>query len=160
MPLVELLQGVSQWRDIEDAAHTLWQATLSPNLSAIAIAMRNHYQNPHLSILELNTGLSRSRRAVVVCNGEKITIAFLGSDSNELHMKMWFFAKGLGLFDIPYPVYENGNQVHSFFRDMWHGMRQATYSAISRAVEEIAARRATPKQIIVTGYSMGGGISM
>ncbi|PVI05632.1 hypothetical protein DM02DRAFT_685435 [Periconia macrospinosa] len=160
MPLVRLQEGPSQWKDIKDAADTLWRSTLTPDISAVATALQDHYQNPNLSVSELNTGLNVSRRAIVVCNGEKITIAFLGSDPNELHMNLWTDAKGPAWWNVPYPVYENGNRVHSFFRDMWLGMRLATYDALSSVVEDIAARGATPKQIIVTGYSMGGGISI
>ena len=73
-------------------------------------------------------------------------------------MNTW--TDGSGWLGIPYPVFENGNRIHSFFRDMWHAMRQATFDALDSAVQDMAARGATPKQIIVTGFSMGGGISM
>ncbi|OAL45382.1 hypothetical protein IQ07DRAFT_684305 [Pyrenochaeta sp. DS3sAY3a] len=160
MPLVRLQDGPSQWKDIEDAASTLWRSTLFPDISVIATLLQDHYRNPNLRVSELKTRLSISRRGIVVCSAEKITIAFLGSDPNELHKSLWTDAKGPAWWDFPYPVYENGNRVHSFFRDMWHGMRQETYEALSSAVDEMAARGATPKQIIVTGFSMGGGISI
>lgn len=160
MPLVRLQDGPSQWKDIEDAVNILWRSTLTPDISAVATALQDHYQNPNLSVSELNTVLNASRRGIVVCNSEKITIAFLGSDPNELHMNLWTDAKGPAWWHFPYPVHENGNRVHSFFRDMWHGMRVETYNALSSAVDDMAARGATPKQIIVTGFSMGGGISM
>ncbi|KAF2006155.1 hypothetical protein P154DRAFT_559300 [Amniculicola lignicola CBS 123094] len=160
MPLVKLQDGPSQWKDIEDAAGILWRSTLTPDISAVATALQDHYQNPNLIVSELKTGFNVSRRAVVVCNSEKITIAFLGSDPKELHKNWWINAKGPAFWDWPYPVYENGNRIHSFFRDMWYGVRLATYGALSSAVEDMAARGATPKQIIVTGFSMGGGISI
>ncbi|CAI6327759.1 unnamed protein product [Periconia digitata] len=160
MPLVELQDGPWEWWDIKDAADILWRSTLDPDIHNIASALQSHYQNPQLEVTELITGINASRRGIVVCNGEKITIAFLGCDSNELHMNMWVFAKGPSWWDIPYPVYENGHQVHSFFRDMWHAMRIAAYDAINMAVESMAARGSSPKQIIITGFSMGGGISI
>jgi hypothetical protein len=115
----------------------LWRSTLTPDISAIATALQDHYQNQNLSVSELHTGLNVSRRGIMVCDGEKIAIAFLGTDPNELHMNLWTDAKGPAWWDLPYPVYENGNRVHSFFRDMWHGMRLATYDALSSAVEDM-----------------------
>ncbi|KAL6707661.1 hypothetical protein ACN47E_003782 [Coniothyrium glycines] len=94
MPLVRLQNGQSQWNDIEDTAGTLWRSTQKPDISAIATALQDHHQNPNLSISELNIRFNASRRGVVVCNSEKITIAFLGSDPNELIMNMWINAKG------------------------------------------------------------------
>lgn len=67
--------------------------------------------------------------------------------------------KGPGWFSFPYPVHENGNRVHSFFRDMWWGMRQGTYDALRCAVEDIYARDEIPQQIVIAGFSMGGGVS-
>lgn len=160
MQLVRLQDGPSQWKDIKDAADILWRSTLTPDISAMATALQDHYQNPNFSVSELDTGFNASRRGIVVCNGEKITIAFFGSDPNELHKNWWSYAKGPAWWHIPYPVYENGNRVHNFFRDMWHAMRQATNNALFSAVDNMAARGATPKQIILTGFSMGGGISM
>jgi len=49
--------------------------------------------------------------------------------------------------------------VHSPPRDMWWAMRQATYDALRCGVEDIAARDAVPEQIVVAGFSMGGGVS-
>ncbi|ORY01424.1 hypothetical protein BCR34DRAFT_637258 [Clohesyomyces aquaticus] len=157
---VRLQDGLSQWEDVKDAAGVLWRSTITPDISAIATGFQDHYENPDLTVSELNTGMNRSRRGLVVHNGEKITIAFLGSDPNELHMNMWTNGKGPGWWEPSYPVYENGNRVHSFFRDMWHAIRSGTYDALSIAVQDMAARGATPKQIIVAGFSMGGGISI
>jgi hypothetical protein len=67
--------------------------------------------------------------------------------------------KGPGWWQLPYAVYEDGNRVHSFFRDMWWAMRQATYDALRCGVEDIAARDAVPEQIVISGFSMGGGVS-
>lgn len=59
-----------------------------------------------------------------------------------------------------YPVYINENQVHSFYLDMWRGMETATYAALGNAVDEIVKKTGKPpNQIIITGHSMGGGIS-
>ncbi|KAF2034490.1 hypothetical protein EK21DRAFT_97575 [Setomelanomma holmii] len=42
---------------------------------------------------------------------------------------------------------------------MWHGMRKAASDELSKAVDGILAQGTTPKQIVVTGFSMGGGVS-
>ncbi|EUC41735.1 hypothetical protein COCMIDRAFT_29552 [Bipolaris oryzae ATCC 44560] len=158
MRLVRLEGGPSQWNDVKDAADILWRSTLNADINAITAALRGHYQNPQLTISELYTGFNASRRAVVVYNTDKITIAFLGSELKEIYMNTW--TDGKGWLGIPYPVFENGNRIHSFYRDMWHAMRQATFDALDRAVGDMAARGATPKQIVVAGFSMGGGISI
>ncbi|KAI9701623.1 MAG: hypothetical protein M1820_006394 [Bogoriella megaspora] len=160
MPLVRLQDGPSQWSDIKDASDILWRSTVTPDINNVATVLRDQYQNAHLNVEELHTGMNVSRRAIIVSNGEKITIAFPGSDPKELHKNLWIDAKGPSWWDRPYPVYENGNRIHSFFRDMWHGMRSATYDALSRSVEDMTVRGATPKQITITGFSMGGGISI
>ncbi|XP_014562611.1 hypothetical protein COCVIDRAFT_32541 [Bipolaris victoriae FI3] len=158
MKLVRLEGGPAQWYDVKDAADILWRSTLSPDINAITASLRDLYPNPTLTLSELHTGFNASRRGVVVCNNDKITIAFLGSDVMELYMNTW--TDGAGWLGIPYAVFENGNRIHSFYRDMWHAMRQAAFDALDRAVGDMAARGTTPKQIIVAGFSMGGGISI
>jgi hypothetical protein len=157
MPLVKLQNEPSQRIDIKDAAAIQWRATHSPNINDIAASIQEHFHDPTLTVEELYTGMNITRRAIAVSHGSSITIAFLGSDPRELYMNLWTDAKGLW---FPYPVYENGNRVHSFYRDMWHGMREATYQALSKAVECMLARGITPAQVIVSGFSMGGGVSM
>lgn len=160
MPLVKLQDGPSQWNDIREAASVLHRGSNAPDMHTITNTLQTHYQNPNLTVSELQTGFNASRRGIVVCHDKVTTIAFFGSDPNELHMNMWTDAKGPNWWELPYAVYENGNRVHSFFRDMWHAMRSATYDALSRAVEDLAARDAAPERVIITGFSMGGGISM
>lgn len=159
MPLVGLQDGPSQWADIKDAAYILWRASIIPDINGLGTELQIHYHNPHLLANELRTGVNAGRKAVVVYSGERITIAFQGSDPSELIINTWTNAKGPRWWDIPYPVYENGNRIHSFFRLMWHGMRQKTYDALRIAVEDMTVRGVTPKQIIITGFSMGGGVS-
>jgi len=128
--LAELQDGPSQWPDIADAARILWLASISPDIIAFRQEMPIYYPNTSYSATELWTGLNASRRAVFVAIDENITIAFEGSDPNELVKNTWANAKGPNWWDIPYAVYDGGNRVHSFFRDMWYGMRDETFRAL------------------------------
>lgn len=63
-------------------------------------------------------------------------IAFEGSDGRELIKNTWSMGKGEGLWDVPYPLYEGGCSVHSFFRNMWHRMRSEVFRVIWKGVRE------------------------
>lgn len=161
MALVKLQDGPSDWTHVRRAAGILWRSSICPDIDFLTTSLQQHFQNPYLRALDLRTTLNASRRGVVVCDGENITIAFIVSDPKEANRNLWSHAKGPDWWDVLYPVYDdNGNQVHSYFRDMWHAMRQITYGALSKAVDEVTRRGAAPKHITVAGYSMGGGISM
>lgn len=95
-----------------------------------------------------------------MCTKESIIIAFEGSHRDEIGKNLWSDGKGPNFWDLPYPVYIEGNRVHSYFHDMWCGMQKATFDALGDAVQSVRARGAEPKQIIVAGFSMGGGVSM
>jgi hypothetical protein len=101
-----------------------------------------------------------SRRAVIVTERHKITLAFEGSDPNELINNTWANAKGPNWWYIPYPVFhDDGNRVHNFYRDMWHRMRQAIFVELDNAIQSLLLEGFVPSAIIVTGFSMGGGVS-
>ncbi|CAN9172557.1 unnamed protein product [Alternaria alternata] len=159
LELVELQDGPSLWPDIADAARILWLASISPDINAVRHQLPTYYPNTSYSATELWTGLNASHRAVFVAINESITIAFEGSDRNELVKNTWANAKGPNLWDIPYAVYNDGNRVHSFFRDMWHGMRDATFRALSEAIRNTKEKGSTPRKITITGFSQGGGVS-
>ncbi|EME83603.1 uncharacterized protein MYCFIDRAFT_136419 [Pseudocercospora fijiensis CIRAD86] len=120
MPLVKLENNRSAWNDVKDAADILWRVSLDSDISAIQTALRNHYSDPNLTAQDLFTGINNSRRAVVICTGQKITVAFEGSHPEEWYKNMWTDGKGRQWWEFAYP----------------------------------------PKQIIITGFSMGGGVSM
>jgi hypothetical protein len=160
MPLIKLEDGHSQWPDVKDAAHILWRASTNPDIGQLRNILAEDFSDPSLSARDLHTGINASRRAALVCYHENITIAFEGSDSTELLKNLWTDGKGPNLWNLPYPVYTNGNRVHSFYRDMWHGMRATTFDALSKVVDDIAAKGGVPKSLIMTGFSMGGGVSM
>jgi hypothetical protein len=144
---------------MKNAARILWRASTNPDIDALRNTLRDEFSDPSLSAVDLYTGFNISRRAVLVCSKETITLAFEGSDPNELIKNAWANAKGPKWWNMPYPVYTDGNRVHSFFRDMWHAMRAAALDALSKAIESIVAKGAAPTRIVVTGFSMGGGVS-
>lgn len=84
---------------------------------------------------------------------------FQESADDEIHKNLWIFGKGPNWWDTPYPVHVNGNKVHSFYLDMWNGMRDAVFSALGNAVATMRDRGMMPKKLIIAGYSMGGGVS-
>ncbi|KAH7079352.1 hypothetical protein BKA63DRAFT_563987 [Paraphoma chrysanthemicola] len=160
MPLIRLQPGSSQWPSIKHAAHILWRASTNPDINTLRTTLQTDVSDASLTAIDLYTGINLSRRAVLIHSGDTITLAFEGSDPNELIKNTWASAKGPNWWDLPYPVYVDGNRVHSFFRDMWHGMRDAAFQALGEAVQSILARGGAVKNIVVTGFSMGGGVSI
>jgi hypothetical protein len=160
MPLVKLQDGPSQWTHVKDAAHILWQASNHSDINALRGTLCQHYSNSSLTAVALHTGINTNRKAVLVSSNETITLAFDGSGPDELIMNTWTMAKGPYAWNIPYPVYnDDGNRVHRFYRDMWYGVRAATFDALSKAVKDIVARGVAPERVVVAGFSMGGGVS-
>ncbi|KAH6288706.1 hypothetical protein HBI39_215510 [Parastagonospora nodorum] len=161
--LIRLQNGPSQWPDIKDAAHILWRASIHPEISPLRDTLAGDFSYPSLFAKDLHTGINSSRRAIIVRYHDNITIVFEGTGSDALVMNLWTNlwadAKGPNIWDIPFPVYTDGNRVHSFYRDMWHGMRASTLDALSEAVKCIVAKGNAPKSIVVAGFSMGGGVS-
>ncbi|KAF7190458.1 hypothetical protein HII31_08172 [Pseudocercospora fuligena] len=157
MPLVKLENSPTGWHDVKDAADILWRISLESEINTLRTSLRNHYSDPTLTIRDLHTGINNSRRAVLVSTKQKCTIAFEGSHPDEWYKNTWTDGKGPGWWEFPYPVYdENGHRIHSFYRDMWYGMRTAAFAALDAAIDKICE----PKQIIITGFSMGGGVSI
>jgi hypothetical protein len=159
MLLPKLQDGPSQWSDIENAAQILALASANSDINAFRNQVAAHYPGTSVSATDLHTGINVSRRAVLVSCDENITIAFEGSDPTELWKNTWANAKGPNWWDLPYPVYTQGNRVHSFFRDMWHGMRPTLFGALSGVIQNIIPSDSVPRLITVTGFSMGGGVS-
>jgi hypothetical protein len=89
MPLVRLQDGPSQWGDIKDAAHMLWRTSYIPDVNALRAEMQIHYQTSVIQTADLHTGFNATRRAVLICNETKVTIAFQGTGDGELHMNTW-----------------------------------------------------------------------
>ena len=159
MPLAELTPGTSDWHDVKHAALILWKASQIPDVTALQNDLRNHYTNPASTTVDIHTGINQSRQAILVHNQDTIVIAFQGSADDEIHMNLWTDGKGANWWDLPYPVYVNGNRVHSFYLDMWNGMKTAVFSALGDAIATMRDHNIVPKKVIIAGYSMGGGES-
>jgi len=160
MPLVTLQDRPASCSAIRHAAGVLWRASIAEDDSSLCPALQNHFSDPSLTAVNLHTGINRPRRGVVMCTKDSITLAFQGCHPDEAIQNLWVCAKGPNWWDIPFPVFSDGNLVHSFFRDLWWDMRRATLEALDEAIRSMVARGTEPKEVIVTGFSMGGGISM
>ncbi|KAI8931193.1 hypothetical protein NX059_011543 [Plenodomus lindquistii] len=160
MPLVKLKDGTTDWADVCHAAAALWCASKSPDLNTLRAALEERYSDPAVTAVDLWTGINNSPRGEVVCTNDTIIIAFEGSHPDELIKNTWTDGKGSNLWDLPYAVFTDGDCVHSFYRDMWWGMMQATFKGLDDAVKSISARGAQPRKIMVAGFSMGGGVSI
>lgn len=58
---------------------------------------------------------------------------------------------------MPYPVFEGVCRVHSFFRNMWHGMRSEVFRAIGVRVERMREKGKVSESVVVTVFSQGEG---
>jgi hypothetical protein len=159
MPLVELTTGTSDWHDVKHAALILWKASYISDIAALQNDLRNHYMNPASTVIDIHTGINQGRKSILVHSHETIIIAFQGSADDELHLNLWTDGKGANWWDLPYPVYVSGNRVHSFYLDMWNGMKTAVFSAFGDAIATMRNHNMVPKKVIIAGYSMGGGVS-
>ena len=159
MPLAELTPGTSDWHDVKHAALILWKASQISDVTALQNHLRNHYMNSASTTINFHTGINQSHKAILVHNHETIVIAFQGSADDEIHMNLWTDGKGANWWDLPYPVYINGNRIHSFYLDMWNGMKTAVFSALGDAIATMRDHNIVPKKVIIAGYSMGGGVS-
>jgi hypothetical protein len=122
--------GPTQWADIKDAAHVLWRASSHTDMNKLCNTLAADFSDASLAIKDLhsaNTGIRGTRRAVLVRDYERIILAFGGSHPDDLYRNMWTDGKGPGWWELPYPVYTDGNQVHSFYRDMASRTVQRAY---------------------------------
>ena len=110
------------------------------------------------SAVPLDTGLSVGRKGVLFRYDTNIVLAFEATKPDEMYKNAWSHAHDKK-WSIPYARYLDGRQVHSFYLDMWLGMRSATLRALSQSLVDIEGSGKVPRSIILTGHSMGGGIS-
>ncbi|KAF2844589.1 hypothetical protein T440DRAFT_409846, partial [Plenodomus tracheiphilus IPT5] len=59
-------QGTSSWINVRHAAGILWRASESSDMSTLLPALKAHYSDPILKMVDLYTGMNNSRRGVVV----------------------------------------------------------------------------------------------
>ena len=106
-----------------------------------------------------DTGLSVGRKAVLFRMKSKIMLSFEATKPDEMKMNAWSHAKDKG-WKLPYARYWDGRQVHSFFLDMWLGMRKQVFGSLTKTILEAEEAGEAPDRILITGHSMGGGISV
>ncbi|KAM3069084.1 hypothetical protein ACMFMG_004265 [Clarireedia jacksonii] len=159
MPLVELTHGTGDWHDVKHAALILWKDSQIPDVTALQNDLRDSYGNSTLTARDIYTGINRGRKAILVHNHETIVIAFQGTADGEILMNLWVDGKGPNWWDLPYPVYVNGNRVHRFYLDMWNGMKNTVFSALGDAIATMRGDGIVPKKVTITGFSIGGGVS-
>jgi hypothetical protein len=157
MPLAELSSGTQDWQDIKHAALVLCKASQIPDANALQSELHNILATP--TVIDIHTGINHSRKAVLVSSEDTIVLAFLGSSDDEIVKNYWTHGRGPNWWDIPYPVHVNGDQVHSFYLDMWHGLKDALYLALTSAISKMQGDGIKPSKFIVAGISMGGGVS-
>lgn len=111
--LVKLTDGPAAWKNVKDAADILWRTSKPQDLSAVICELRAHYNNPELTVVDPHTGVNAYRKGTVVCKRDVVTIAFDGSDSYETWMNFWTQGKSPGWWELPYPVFIDGNRVQT-----------------------------------------------
>ena len=108
-----------------------------------------------------DTGLSAGRKAVLFRTGTRVILTFEATKPDEMKMNAWSHAKDPHQrWSLPYARYWEGRQVHSFFLDMWLGMRDQALLEITKTLEEAEAQGIQVDRFLITGHSMGGGISV
>jgi hypothetical protein len=124
------------------------------------IASLDHQLGARLdTIVPLETGLWLGRRGCFFRYGTTLVLAFEATkSSNEMLLNACSHANDKK-WCPPYPRYLEDRQVHSLYLDMWLGMRQSALDAITDAIMELEKQGQPPARLIITGHSMGGGIS-
>ncbi|EPE34849.1 alpha/beta-Hydrolase [Glarea lozoyensis ATCC 20868] len=160
MPLVKLQDGKSDWSDIKDVAYFLWKSSEQASLQEAEIQMRRDTCDPNLNVLAFHTGVNVARKAVLVVHGSKVIIAFSGGSDDEIEKNLWTMSKGGNWYDIPFVVRVDGDEVHSFYLEMWNGMKEELLRQLEMNLRRMVEREVVPTHVIVTGFSMGGGVSI
>ncbi|KAJ9115982.1 hypothetical protein QFC22_005125 [Naganishia vaughanmartiniae] len=109
----------------------------------------------------LDTGISFIGQKAVFFRYEatKLVLAFEATKANEMIFNAWSHAKDDKWYALPYARFLDGRQGHSFYLDMWLGMRSATLEALTDNILKLEGQGKAPSSFIVSGHSMGGGIS-
>jgi hypothetical protein len=112
-------------------------------------------------VVPFDTGLSIGRKAVLFRVGRRMILTFEATKPNEMKMNAWSHAKDPEKkWSLPYARYLDGRQVHSFFLDMWLGMREEIFEEITKMVRQAEEKGDGIERFLITGHSMGGGISV
>jgi hypothetical protein len=156
--LVEMSEG-----DLED----IYTAALCSNgmadfveISDIIASLECHLgQKLGPSVVPLETELWVGRKGMVFRYGTTLVVAFEATKEHDMEANAWSHGTDDDAWSLPTARYVDGRHVHAFYLDMWLGMREAALPAISDELEEIEKEGQVPSRLLVTGHSMGGGIS-
>lgn len=156
--LVEMSEGDSE--DVNIAAICSNGVASAGGIEDIVASLESRVcQQLGSNVVPLDTGLWVGRKSMVFRFGITIVVAFEATQDNDLVVNAWSHAKDDTWWSLPYARLIDGRQVHSFYLDMWLGMRNAALPAISQEIEELEKEGQAPSRMLVTGHSMGGGIS-
>jgi hypothetical protein len=86
-------------------------------------------------------------------------LIFEATKEGEMIMNTWAYGRGSGWWEPPYPRYWQGRQVHSFYLDMWLGMKDKVLEGLEKVVLDMQEEGRWPERIVISGHSMGGGMS-
>lgn len=64
LPFVKLKDGKYDWKDVQDAVYLLWKSEINPDIDHLSIELRSHYQNMHLTVTGLHTGINAGHKAI------------------------------------------------------------------------------------------------
>ncbi|KAJ9115728.1 hypothetical protein QFC24_006911 [Naganishia onofrii] len=153
--------SLRNWNDIHTAAQ--FSNSLALFLPLHESVPMLEQQMGHLmdAVVPLDTHIPAVGQKAVFFRHEstKLVLAFEATKPKEMIMNAWSHGKDKKWNSLPYARYLDGRQVHSFYLDMWLGMRRATLKALTDNVLEIERLDKVPSSFIVSGHSMGGGIS-
>jgi hypothetical protein len=110
-------------------------------------------------VIPLETGLWVGRKGMVFRYGTTIVVAFEATKDNESEADSWSHGMDDDAWTLPNTRRVDGRRVHAFYLDMWLGMRVVALPAISYEIEELEKQGKAPSRLLITGHSMGGGIS-
>jgi hypothetical protein len=151
--------SVHDWNDIYTAAQfSNSLALFLPVRESVALLEGQIGQHMDV-VVPLDTGLPAvGRKAVFFRMATTLVLAFEATKPNEMIMNAWSHGKDKK-WSLPYARFIDGRQVHSFYLDMWLGLRRETLKALTASIQDLERQGQAPSSFIVSGHSMGGGIS-
>ena len=148
----------SDWDDIYTAAQ-FCKALADFQPLDVTVARLEKERGQKMDVAEhLDTGMKNmGKKAMLFRVDRTVVLAMEATKPNEMKMNAWSHAQ-TRKWTVPYARFLDGRQVHSFYLDMWLGMREATFAALDKAIKSSGEK--PPERILITGHSMGGGISV
>lgn len=151
--------SIHDWNDIYTAARFSNSLAMFLPVSE-SVALLEEQIGRHMdAVVPLDTGLPAvGQKAVFFRMATTLVLAFEATKPNEMIMNAWSHGKDEG-WSLPYARFVDGRQVHSFYLDMWLGLRRETLKALTTNIQDLERQGQAPSSFLVSGHSMGGGIS-